>query len=307
MNNENHIDHVGICSIIGQPNTGKSTLLNQILNTHLVAVSPKPHTTRNRIMGIKNITSDQADYNAQIVFVDTPGIQIGRGALRAYMSNEAVTAAGDCDLMLFIVDASKKTALDDLLNLSAVKHTNVPAIIALNKVDKVSNKKNMLPFMETCSKSGRFQEIIPISGLTGNGVDILLHCIAKTLPQGHRLFPTDMVTDRSELFLISEMVREQIYLQLEDELPYASAVVVNEIEEYKTKDDIIIRAVIYVESESQKSIVIGKKGQRIKEIGTKARKIIGTMLQCESHIDLVVRVSHSWSHNNQGLRRMGYT
>lgn len=299
--------HAGFCAILGLPNVGKSTLLNRVLGLKLAAVSPKPQTTRNRILGVKNLD------DAQVIFVDTPGIQRGHNALRKYMHNEALSAAGDCDMALVLLDVTDRRqcepagldrgAAAELGEALAV--VKVPIVLALNKVDKLADKTRLLPLIDGFHATGRYQAIVPISAKEGIGVDDLVRVVAGRLPMGPRLFPEEMYTDRAERFLAGELVREQLFLQLGDELPYASAVVVESFQE-RSRGDVVINANIYVERESQKGIVVGKRGARIKQVGEKARAEIGKLLGCEVHLKLFVKVDAEWSRGARGIKRMGY-
>jgi GTPase len=302
--------HAGFCALVGLPNAGKSTLLNRVLGRNLVAVSPKPQTTRNRIVGVKNL----ADPPAQLALVDTPGLQRGHNALRKYMRDEALTAVAECDLALLVLDVGSRSQRDpNVLSsgpgkelLDAVAPLQVPVVLALNKVDRLPEKPALLPLLDRLAHSGRFAEIVPISAKTGLGVDALMRCVAQALPVGPPLFPEDMYTDRAERFLAAELIREQLFLQLGEELPYASAVVVEKFEERRHRGDLVISAVVFVERESQKGIVVGKGGARIKSVGQRAREQISNLLGCPVHIKLFVKVDPDWSSGVGGLRRMGY-
>ena len=300
--------HAGFCAILGLPNVGKSTLLNRVLGVKLVAVSPKPQTTRNRIVGVKNLD------DAQVVFVDTPGIQRGKTALRRYMRDEALAAAGECDLALLMLDmANPRQRSPEAIESGeaaelgeALSLVKVPAILALNKVDRLRDKKALLPIIDAFSRTERFRDIVPICARTGVGVDDLVRVVADHLPLGPRLFPEEMYTDRAERFLAAELVREQLFLQLGQELPYASAVIVERFVERRDKGDVTIDATIYVERDSQKGIVVGKGGARIRTVGEKARAEIARLLGCPVHLKLFVKVDPEWSQGERGLRRMGY-
>jgi GTPase len=301
----------GICAILGLPNAGKSTLMNQMLGMRLCAVSPRPQTTRNRVLGVKNSSADGAQ--AQIVFLDTPGAQRGEGALRRYMREQTLAAAGDCDVALLLCDVADPVqrapeamregpaaVLEEL-----TRTVRAPLLMALNKIDRVS-KPALLPALEAWNATGRFEELIPISALTGDGLDRLEAAIARLLPEGPLLYPEDMVTDRAERFLAAELVREQVFRQLGDELPYAAAVVVEEFRERPERGDVVISATVHVERESQKGIVVGKGGQRIKAIGSAGRAAISQLLGCPVHLLLHVKVSPNWTSGAGGLRAMGY-
>lgn len=299
----------GLCAILGLPNAGKSTLMNRVLGMRLVAVSPKPQTTRNRVLGVKNTD----DKSTQIVFIDTPGVQRGPGALRQFMREQTLAAAGDCDVALLLLDAADAVqrspetmregpaaALEELS-----RTIKAPMLLALNKVDRV-DKPALLPALAAWHETGRFRELVPISARTGDGVDRLEAAIAALLPEGPHLYPEDMVTDRAERFLAAELVREQVFRQLGDELPYAAAVMVEQWTERPDRGDVVIHAVIHVERPSQKAIMVGKGGARIKAIGTAGRQAISQMLGCPIHLVLHVKVSPDWSRAAGGLREMGY-
>jgi GTP-binding protein Era len=303
----------GTCAILGLPNAGKSTLMNRLIAMRLCAVSPRPQTTRNRLLGVKNTTTSDGE-PAQIVFIDTPGAQRGeQHALRRYMRDQTLSAAGEADVALLLIDASEveqtsperlgdggRLVIDEIL--AAVK---APVVLALNKVDRVA-KPALLPMLEAWSARGGFEELIPISALTGDGVDRLEAAIAARLPEGPALFPEDMVTDRAERFLAGELVREQLFRQLGEELPYATAVVIDQFSERPEKADVVISATIFVERESQKGIVVGKGGQRIKAIGEAGRGAIAQLLGCPVHLLLHVKVAPNWSKGGDGIRSMGY-
>jgi GTPase len=301
----------GTCAILGLPNAGKSTLMNRLIDMRLCAVSPRPQTTRNRVLGVKNISL--AGDPAQIVFLDTPGAQRGENALRRYMRDQTLSAAGDSDVALLLIDAAEpqqsapdrmgegdRRAIDEIL--AAAK---APVLLALNKVDRVA-KPALLPMLEAWSARGGFEELVPISALSGDGVDRLEQAIATRLPEGPALFPEDMVTDRAERFLAGELVREQLFRQLGEELPYATAVVIDQFSERPEKGDVVISASIFVERESQKGIVVGKGGQRIKAIGEAGRRAISQLLNCPVHLLLHVKVAPNWSRDGGGIRSMGY-
>ena len=301
----------GFCGILGLPNVGKSTLLNRALGLRLAAVSARPQTTRNRIVGVHNIAGE---IDAQIVLVDTPGIQQGKGALRRYMREQALAAVGDCDVALLMVDVTDYRQRDPArlaespaaLLAHALGAASTPAILAVNKIDQLADKAELLPIMAAYDALGSYAEIRPISARTGDGVDELVAAIARRLPEGPRLFPEDMYTDRAERFLAAELIREQLFRQLGQELPYASAVVVDSFRERADKGDIVIEAVVYVERESQKGMVVGKGGHRIKSVGERARKAISQLFGCPVHVVLQVKVSADWSRGERGIRDMGY-
>jgi GTP-binding protein Era len=298
----------GFCALLGLPNVGKSTLMNRLVGKRLVAVSPKPETTRNRIVGVHLIEGDGA--KSQIAYVDTPGAQMGRGALRKFMRDETTTAAADCDVALLVVDAtdprgrtpSRFTEADAEPLAAAARR--VPAVVALNKVDRVA-KPDLLPLIEAWTRWHDGVEVVPIAALHGDGLDRLEGAIAARMPESPLLFPADMVTDRAEPWLAAELIREQLYHQLGKELPYAAAVVVERFEE-RPGGDVAIGAVVAVERDSQKAIVVGKGGRRIKELGIAARAAVAELFGCAVHLSLHVKVVPDWSRADAGLAKVGY-
>ena len=315
MSGEPPTTRAGFCAILGLPNVGKSTLLNRALGVRLSAVSPKPQTTRNRILGVHRIDLPDGA-RAQIAYVDTPGLQQGKGALRRFMREQAVAAAGNGDVVLLVIDASDargrvpdRLAEPDAQPMAEAAR-RLPTVIALNKVDRVA-KPDLLPMIAAWDAwSGdrapaERAEVVPIAALHGDGLDRLEQAIARRLPEGPALFPEDMVTDRAEQFLAGELIREQLYHQLGEELPYAAGVVVESFEE-RPRGDVAIGARIVVERESQKAIVVGKGGQRIKQIGIAARQAVGELLDCPVHINLRVTVERDWSRDARGLGKLGY-
>jgi len=311
-NNQLETTRVGFCAIVGLPNVGKSTLLNQLLGKRLVAVSDKPQTTRNRIIGVLNVEPD--DGPAQIVFVDTPGLQKGKGALRKFMRDEVMAATGDCDAAVLVVDISRKDQRSPEALSSgelgvlhkALQAASAPTVLVLNKVDQIEDKATLLPLIEAFGAAGHYAAIVPMSAKRGQGVDALAGEVAKLLPAGPRLFPEEMYTDRAERFLAAELVREQLFRQLGEEVPYATACVVESWNERPDKGDVVIDAVIFVERDSQKAIVVGKGGQRIRTVGERAREAIGELLGCPVHLKLFVKVKSNWSREPDGIRDLGY-
>jgi len=290
--------HCGLVAILGRPNVGKSTLLNNILGKKLSITSRKPQTTRQNLLGIHTQGA------LQTVFVDTPGIHKGiNKALNRYMNRVASSTVRDVDLVIFIVSADRWTKDDDEV-LKRLQHCECPVILALNKVDKVKDKKLLLPLLQELEAKRDFYEIIPISAKQGTNVDRLLECIHKFLPEGQHLFPDEQITNRSERYLVAETIREKLVRLLGDELPYATTV---ELEEYTIKKEIQhISALIWVETEGQKKIVIGKKGEQLKRIGTDARKDIEKMLEKKVFLRLWCKVKSGWSDNERALKSLGY-
>jgi GTP-binding protein Era len=284
-----------------------------VLGRHLVAVSAKPQTTRDRIVGVHTVELPVAEpgtpSHAQIAYVDTPGVQQGRGPLRRYMRDAAISSAADADVVLLIVDATDRRGrmpdrmnAEDTIALGDASKAH-PLIVALNKVDRVG-KPELLPVIEAWTKAYPNAEVVPISAATGDNVDALERVIAMKLPAGPPLFPPDMVTDRSPQFIAQEIIREQLYHQLGKELPYACAVQVETWTE--RKGELVIGAVIVVERESQKPIVVGKAGSRVKELGIAGRAALAAALDKPVHLSLFVKVRDDWSTTERDLRELGY-
>jgi GTPase len=300
----------GFCAIVGLPNVGKSTLLNRMLGRRLVAVSAKPQTTRDRILGVHTVElPGETPSRAQIAYVDTPGVQDGRGPLRRYMRDASLGAASDADVVLLLVDATdrkgrtpERMSETDAAALADASRAH-PVIVALNKVDRVG-KPELLPVIEAWSKAQPAAEVVPISAATGHNVDRLEHVIAMRLPVGPPLFPDDMVTDRPPQFIAQEIIREQLYHQLGKELPYACAV---QIEQWtERKGELVIGAVIVVERSTQKPIVVGRAGSRIKELGIAARVAVAEALGKPVHLSLFVKVLEEWSREQRQIEKLGY-
>lgn len=298
MTDENLITRTGFVAIVGRPNVGKSTLLNRILGQKLSITSRKPQTTRHQILGIK--TED----GNQVVYVDTPGIHKNHDkAINRYMNKAATTAVKDVDLIVMLIDRMRWTDEDEMV-LQAIKQQRAPAVLVVNKVDFVKEKDELLPYLQELSGRHNFDQIVPISAKTGHNVERLESLIESYLPESQHFYPEDQITDRSSRFLAAELVREKIMRQLGDELPYEMTV---EIEEF-THDGRMaeISALILVERDSQKRIVIGDKGYRIKQIGIEARKDMEQMFDCKVMLNLWVKVKSNWSDDERALRSLGY-
>ena len=289
----------GFAAIVGRPNAGKSTLLNAILGEKIVITSAKPQTTRNRIQGIHNVPG------AQIVFIDTPGIHEAKSRLNRSLVESATEAIKGVDLILFLIDASSRQSADDEMILELLKAGQVPVILVINKIDAVEKSK-LLQLIERYSHLHNFQEIVPVSALSGDGVERLVELVSCGLPAGPAYFPDDILTDLPERFIVAEMIREKIFRLTHDEIPYSVAV---EVESFKERPDsglIAISAVIIVERDSQKGIIIGRRGEMLKRIGTAARQEIERFLAEKVYLELFVKVSPNWSENPQKLREYGY-
>ena len=290
----------GFIAIIGPPNVGKSTLLNRFLGQKIAITSPRPQTTRNRILGIYN------GDDCQMVFIDTPGIHQTRSLLHKSMVRSAKASLGEVDIILLVVEleeASHDNELDIILRL--LKKTAKPAILAINKIDLIE-KERLLPMIESYDKLHSFDSIIPVSALYSDGVETLREELKKRLSPGPQLFPPDMLTDRSEEFLIAEIIREKIYYETREELPYSSAVVVERLEEDPKTNLLTVMAVIYVERASQKGMIIGKDGRMIKRIGKSARIEIERIFSLKVYLELFVKVKKRWSSDTRALRSLGY-
>lgn len=295
-------DRTGYIAIVGRPNVGKSTLLNHILGTKLSITSRKPQTTRQRILGIHTVD------HTQMIFVDTPGMhELEKGAdneMNRFMNQQALGAFEDVDLCLHVIEGSGWRAADRRV-VQHLEAANVARVFCLlNKVDEVHPKSKLIPVLEEASTLYNYQEIIPISALKNRGLDIVIAQLTKWLPVQPKLYPDDEITDRSIRFLVGEMLREKVVRQLGDELPYRTAVVV---ENYTTEESIThIDAVIYVEKTSQKGIVIGKGGQRLKSIGSAARKSIEVLIERRVYLNLRVRTRPGWTNERLQLAAFGY-
>lgn len=289
----------GYIAIAGRPNVGKSTLLNRILGQKLSITSHKPQTTRHRILGIKTID------NIQAIYVDTPGIHKNvKHAINRYMNRAALATLDDVDIILFVVEALQWTEEDEWI-LRRLKKTDRPIIAIINKVDQIKNKADLLPYINELQKKISFTDIIPLSAKTGNNLVELEKCLNQLLPENPHFFPDDQITDRTERFLASEFIREKIVRSLQQELPYSSTV---EIESFQTKNNILhINAIIWVEKESQKSIVIGANGEQLKHIGSKARLAMEQFFNQKVFLKLWVKVKESWSDDARALKSLGYT
>ncbi len=288
----------GYAAIIGRPNVGKSTLLNHVLGQKISITSRKPQTTRHNMLGIKT------EENHQIIFVDTPGMHLGQDkAINRYMNRSASTAIRDVDVVVFVVDRCAWTEEDEAV-ARRLENCEIPVLIALNKVDQLDDKESLLPQIEQLLERVGASEIIPISALRGNNLDALEREIVKRLPVGEHFFPEDQITDRSSRFIAAEMVREKITRQLGDELPYQMNV---EIEEFSQQGEVLhIGALILVERDGQKRILIGNKGDRIKQIGTDARGDMEALFGCKVMLRLWVKVKSGWSDDERALRSLGY-
>ena len=294
-------DHrCGFAALVGRPNVGKSTLMNALLERKLSIVTPKPQTTRHRIVGILNTDA------YQIAFVDTPGIHSGqKRALNQAMNRSALASLDDSDVLVFVVEALRFTDEDERV-LTRIKSTGRPAILVVNKVDRVTPRERLLPFMAQMAERHPFVDVVPLSARRHGEAQRLASVIAKHLPASPPLYPPDQVTESSPQFLATEIIREKLTLQTHEELPYGLTV---EIEQWTTDEEtgrFIVGAVIWVEREGQKAIVIGDQGGRLKEVGRAARYDLNELLGKRIHLELWVKVKENWADNANQLRRFGY-
>lgn len=287
----------GFAAILGRPNAGKSTLVNRLVGQKVAIVSSKPQTTRNRIQGIVNRE------DAQIVLIDTPGIHKPENELGRQMMEEVRQALQALDVLLLIVDAKAEFGGGDRFALEMVKHARAPAILLLNKVDAMA-KERLLPLIERYSKEHEFAEMIPISALTGDGLEIVLNEVVKRLPENPPYFPPDQYTDQPERFLAGEIVREKAIAASRQEVPYAIAVLVDGFAESAKLTR--IRATIYVERDGQKGILIGKGGAMLKKIGTEARLELEELLGAKIFLELYVKVQQDWRDRPALVRQLDW-
>jgi len=288
----------GYIAIIGRPNVGKSTLLNQILGEKVAIVSPKPQTTRNRITGIRTTAT------SQIIFLDTPGIHQGHSLMNRRMVDTALQTLDEVDGVLWLLDAHDKIKQEEERIAETLRGVETPVLILINKIDLVSKGK-LLPLIERCAQLLPDKEIVPVSALKCEGLDILLNIVERWLPQGEPFFTEGEYTDQSERFLASELVREKVFLLTREEIPYGVAVTIDEFIEKEEKNLIVISATIHTERDSHKGILIGKRGAMLKEIGKQAREELEALLGCRIFLELFVRVDPNWTQNPHLLIEMG--
>ncbi|ADC89280.1 GTP-binding protein Era [Thermocrinis albus DSM 14484] len=297
---------VGYVAIVGKPNVGKSTLLNNLIGTKVSIVSPKPGTTRIRVLGVKNIPNE-----AQIVFLDTPGIYRPRDALGEAMVSQAATSLQDADVILFMIDAEDGWRQDDemVFNTYIKQYAkDKPVFLVINKVDKVGPVDELLPFVkEITDQHPEFREVIPISALKGYNLDELLKTIVKYLPEGEPLFPEEMVTDLPFKLLAAEIIREKVLMKVHQEIPQGVAVVVYEVSDGKHDPNVlVIKGEIIVDRENYKPIIIGKGGQRLKSIGKMAREELELITGRKVYLELYVRVKPDWRKRPELVKSFGY-
>ena len=288
----------GYVALVGRPNVGKSTLLNDLVGQKISITSRRPQTTRHRIYGIKTTEQGQA------VYVDTPGLNASqKRAMNRYLNRAASSAVLDVDVVVGIIDGPRWLPEDELV-LERIKHSKAPVILAINKIDRLEDKTLLLPFLESAKALHPFAAMIPISALKGVNLDVLERTIMDLLPAGEPIFAADQVTDRSERFLAAEIIREKLMRCLGQEVPHALTV---EIEQFKTEGALTrIGALIWVERDGQKAIVIGRKGELLKKVGERARLDLERLLEGKVYLELWVKVKEGWSDDERALRSLGY-
>mgnify|MGYP001157715510 FL=1 len=299
INIESKKHYSGFAAIVGRPNVGKSTLTNHLIGEKIAIMSDRPQTTRNKIMCIMNTD------NAQIMFLDTPGIHKPHHKLGEYMVRTAESTLKEVDVIMFVVDASEKRGAGEEYITELLQKVKTPVILVVNKIDKLQDKDKLFRIIDSYSKTYDFAAIVPVSALEDEEFSGLVAEITKHLPEGPAYFPDDMITDQPERVIAAEMIREKILLLTRDEIPHSIAV---EVEEFKERDndDVYIRATIFVERDSQKGIVIGAKGSLLKKIGQQARADIEGLLGCKVFLDLWVKVKADWRNKDKALKQFGY-
>lgn len=291
----------GFIAVVGRPNVGKSTVMNGLLGQKLSITSAKPQTTRHRIHGIH--TTEQA----QLVFVDTPGMHLGgEKSINRYMNRAANSAFADVDVILFVVEAGRWSKEDQAVAEKCAR-SDVPVIVLVNKIDKFKNKEDLFPFLQRVSEKLDFVALIPVSAYTKSGFPAITDEILKYLPKQAAIFPEDYITDRSTRFLAAEIVREKLMRTLGEEVPYGATVEIEQFQYDETEGRWHINALILVERPGQKQIVIGKKGEQIKQMGIQARKDLIQLLDARVHLELWVKVKENWSDDERALASLGYT
>lgn len=290
----------GYVALIGAPNAGKSTLMNQLLQEKIAITAPKPQTTRNRISGILT------QQNWQMVFVDTPGIHDARDRFNKILVDTALSALNEADVLCFLVEASTSGRMPDQALIERIRTLGLPVVMVLNKIDLVRDKRDLLPLIDRYQGLLHLNAVVPISALLGDGVDNLLREIVTLLPEGPAYYPEDFLTDQSERSIAAELVREKIFHLTQQEVPYAVAVTIDKFSEDPQRKRIEIEATIHVERSSQKAIIIGKQGQMLKEIGKHARRDMEALLDTHVYLGLFVKVQRNWRKNPRLLAEFGY-
>ncbi|BAQ11408.1 GTP-binding protein era [Bacillus sp. OxB-1] len=289
----------GFISIIGRPNVGKSTFLNRVVGQKIAIMSDKPQTTRNKVQGV--VTSD----HSQLVFIDTPGIHKPKHKLGDFMMKTARNTLKEVDVILFMVNADEPIGRGDRFIIELLEKTETPVFLVINKIDLV-HPDELLTIITSYTEEYNFAEIVPISAMNGNNVERLLETLTSYMPEGPKYYPDDQVTDHPERFIISELIREKVLHLTREEIPHSIAVVIEKIEREKEREIVNINATIVVDRDSQKGIVIGKRGSLLKEIGTKARHDIEMLLGSKVFLELWVKVQKDWRNKPGQLREFGF-
>ncbi|PTL40543.1 GTPase Era [Alkalicoccus saliphilus] len=289
----------GFAALIGRPNVGKSTLLNQLLGQKIAIMSDKPQTTRNRVQGV------YSEERGQIVFIDTPGIHKPKHRLGDFMAKAAQSTLKEVDVVLFLVDAKEGRGAGDDFIIERLRNVQTPVFLIVNKIDQV-HPDELLPLIASYQESYAFDEVIPVSAIEGNNVGTLVDQVFAKLEEGPRFYPEDQVTDHPERFLMSEMIREKVLHLTREEIPHSIAVDIEQIKERENSDTLYVGAVIVVERSSQKGILIGRQGKMLKEIGQRAREDIQNLLGTKIFLELWVKVEKDWRNKPKYLREFGY-
>jgi GTP-binding protein Era len=289
----------GFISILGRPNVGKSTLFNRFIGDKIAIVAKRPQTTRDRILGIKNVEG------GQLIFLDTPGIHHAGSELNQRMVRTAMASARDADVLLFLIEATAPRVEKDREMMDSLRKSSGVPLLVINKIDLVK-KRSLLPIMDQYQKLFPFKEVFPVSAVTGEGIDVLLDEILKALPESPAYYPEDMITDQTERFWVSEIIREKVIRECYQEIPYSTAVTIEAFEEHPEKNLVVIKGMIHVERDSQKKILVGRGGQKLKKIGEAARKEVEAFLGTRVFLDVWVNVEKDWTRNPRTLDRLGY-
>ncbi len=302
MNKKKEVFKSGFISIIGRPNVGKSTFINQVLGKKISIISPKPQTTRNNIRGV--YTTE----HSQMIFVDTPGIHKPHHELGAFMNKESLYTIKDSDMILYLIDALEDFGTGDEFVINELKKARCIVYLVVNKMDLVKDKNRLIQNVDKFIKAYEFKNVFYISALTGENIDLLLKDMEDNLDEGPMYYPSDTVSDHPIEFVIGEIIREKVLLLTNEEVPHSVAVVVDFITPSKENSDMLdINATIYVERQSQKKIIIGSNGSMIKKIGTLARKEIKLLINQKIYLELWVKVEEDWRNKKSHLKRLGYT
>jgi GTPase len=302
----------GFIALIGQPNVGKSTLMNAILGVKVAIATSKPQTTRTRILGVKTYPE-----KGQLCFVDTPGLHQSKKRLNQAMNQAALHSLEEVDLICHLVDAAALIAQmrrsgsghlppEEQFVLKQLERVETPRVLVINKVDLVTDRLELLPLIERLTSEGTYQEVVPVSALTEHNVEVFVDVLLGLLPGQEPLFPEDMLTDQAERFMAAELLREQVMIQTRKEVPYSVAVEIERFDEIPRQDRLEISAVIHVERDTQKGIIIGQGGERLKQIGSKAREQMEAFFGRKVFLETFVRVEPSWTENPRHIKRFGY-